>query len=49
MINISTNKFLIKSIHSGLLNNDLFSIESKKIVFTSSNFIINDWKSKDNS
>ena len=32
------NKFLLKSIHSELLNNDLFTIESKKIFFAVNNF-----------
>ena len=49
IVNFKMNKFLIKSIHSELLNNDLFTIESKKIFFTLNNFHLSNWKSKNNS
>ena len=46
---LSINNFLLKSFHSGLLNNDLFAIESNKILFKVNNFQLSNWKSKNNS
>ena len=48
IVNISINNFLLNSFHSELLNNDLFAIESNKILFTLNNFQLSNWKSKDN-
>ena len=49
IVNININTFLLQSIHSELLNDDIFAIESKKIVLKLNKFKLFHWKSKENS